>query len=117
MRNEVPRLAVVLTCMFGLALGVTVRLHAQSAPAPMVTAEPDHWHVEASLPGSTDGVATFVWVVKTGGMSDAYFLDKTAPFLIDPFTYGGKTVSVSARGSGHASNPWAAPIQVNVPPP
>jgi hypothetical protein len=82
-----------------------------SASGPLVRVRPDGRHVYASQPG----VSTFVFVVKSAGMTDAYFQDVTPPFTIDPTVYGGRTISVNARASGPATNPWGNSTTVSVP--
>jgi hypothetical protein len=84
-----------------------------AAAKPTLTVAADKWHVGASLPNT----ASFVFVVKATGLDDAYFGYSTSPFLVDPFVYGGKTVRVSARAEGAASNPWAPEQSFVVPAP
>jgi len=106
------RVVVVLVWLVMAGSGLAgLGFAAAAAPAaPTVTLESDHWHVDATLAGST----TFVFVVKTAGQADAYFSDVTSPFLIDPWRYGGLTVRVSARASGPSTNAWASEIQFDV---
>jgi hypothetical protein len=68
--------------------------------------------VDAALPGA----ATYQFVLKAAGLSDAYFSGQPPAFLIDRTTYGGRWVRVSARASGAAVLPWAPEIQLLVPP-
>jgi hypothetical protein len=80
---------------------------------PTVVGRLDGWHVDASSPSAT----TFVFVVRTAGLADAYYADVQPPFIIDPWRYGGRSVAVSARASGPESNRWAEEIHISVPPP
>lgn len=108
------RVLITSACLFGLLSGVN-RLLPAAVPTgpPAVVARSDGWHVDATLPGAT----TFVFVVKATGLEDAYHGDVTPPFVIDPWRYGGRSVTVSARVAGPESNPWAEAIHIKVPPP
>src|SRR5262249_23184242 len=82
-------------------------------PIPALDIKPGAWEVNASLPKPT----TFTFVVKSNGLSDAYYPDVTPPFTVDQWKYGGRSVSVSARADGPATNPWAADQPIDVPSP
>jgi hypothetical protein len=102
-RSAAVRWTVAIACLLGLSYGQSAPPHAAvsgqmtaasgtvpsivgAAPAgaPTVTVEPDHFYVDATLPG----IATFMFVVKAAGMSDAYFPDQPPRFLADPFSTG-----------------------------
>lgn len=105
---------MAIACLLAAATGVTSPQPAVAATgAPTVTLQADGWHVGASLANT----ASFCFVVKSAGMPDRYTSLVVPPFLVDPFVYGGKTVTVSARASGPTSNPWASSIQFTVPVP
>ena len=82
-------------------------------PLPALTTQPGGWQVNASLPKTT----RFVFVVKSNGLRDAYYPDVTPPFTVDRWKYGGRSVTVSARAAGPATNPWAPAKPIDVPPP
>jgi hypothetical protein len=72
--------------------------------SPPYITHPSTLQVNAELPGHT----SFVFVVKSAGLADAYFHNQPSTFQI-PFSYAGRTVQVSARAAGPVSNPWAFP--------
>jgi hypothetical protein len=82
-------------------------------PVPSLTLAADNRHVTATLPQAV----TFVFVVKSAGMADAYFANTVSAFAVDPWTYGGKSVKVSARAEGNPNYPWATGIDFVVPAP
>jgi hypothetical protein len=93
------------------ATSVEFAVPAPAAGVPVVEVRPDRRHVYATLPGTTG----FVFVVKSTGLADRY-VEAPSPFVIDPAVYGGRTVRVSARAAGAASNPWAPEVTVAAPP-
>ncbi len=78
-----------------------------------MTVDAARWRVDAYLAGTS----TFTFVVKVAGQPDAYFGDIPSPFTIDPWRFGGKTVSLSVRAGGSVSNPWAPEVKAAIPPP
>jgi hypothetical protein len=84
-----------------------------ASPVPSLATAADQRHVTATLPQAV----TFVFVVKTAGLADAYFGNVASTFAVDPWTYGGRTVLVSARAQGTADHPWAPSVQLTVPVP
>ena len=93
------------------ATSVEFTVPAPTAGTPVVEIRPDRRHVYATLPGTT----SFVFVVKSDNIADRY-VEAPSPFVIDPAVYGGRTVRVSARAAGPASNPWAPEVTVAAPP-
>lgn len=81
--------------------------------APVLKVKQDRWRVDASLPG----IKRFTFVIRVAGSPDVYADNVTSPFTINPWTFGGRSVSVSARAAGRATNPWATPVKADVPPP
>ncbi len=106
------RLCVIVASVLGAFAGTGWRPAeaAAAAGAPTVTVQSDYWHVNSAQAKT----ASFTFVVKTAGMPDRYTSMVVPPFLVDPFVYGGKSVRVSARASGPATNPWAPEIQFTV---
>jgi hypothetical protein len=72
-----------------------------ATPVPSLVRAADNRHVTATLPQ----VVSFVFVVKSAGMADAYFADTTSPFAIDAAVYGGRTVTVSAASAEPPGRP------------
>jgi hypothetical protein len=102
------RLAVAVGCAIGLAVGAVGQAPdaAAAAAPPEVSRSADGWHVNASLAGTQ----LFMFVIKTAGQPDKYVGNQPAQFLIDPWIYGGLTITVSARAEGPQSNPWASAL-------
>lgn len=102
MRNFVRAVAVLALAVFFPA-PATPAYAATGAPVMSVAA--DGWHVNATLPGTT----LFTFLVRVSGEADRYVSGQTSPFLVDPLTYGGRSVFVNARADSSASNPWGSP--------
>lgn len=107
---------VVITCLLVLAAALGW-LPFGSGPtavkiAPVLTPQQDLWHVNAALPG----VTRFTFVVRVAGSADVFADNVASPYVIDPVTFGGRSVSVSARAAGRKSNPWATAVKIDVPP-
>lgn len=108
-----PMLAgIVITCVVALAFGLGLLPGRPTSP-PTLSVQSDHWHVNASLPGTT----RFTFVVKVAGSTEVMVNDVPSPFTIDPVKFGGRSVSVSAQAKGWRAGPWSNPVKVDVPPP
>jgi len=93
------------------AAEIQITVPVPTSGVPVLSVKPDRRHVYATLPGTT----SYVFVVKSSGLADAYFQNVTPPFVIDAGTYGGRSVRVSARAAGPVTNPWAPEIPLAVP--
>jgi hypothetical protein len=107
---------VAVTCLVALAFAFGFLPGGSTLPAvhvaPVLKVKQDRWRVDASLPG----VTRFTFVVRVAGSPDVYANDVPSPFTINPLTFGGRSVSVSARAGGRTTNPWSTPVKVDVPP-
>lgn len=83
---------------------------------PYLTRGSSATRVNAQLPG----ISSFDFRVRTSGKPDATFFNRSSPFTISTTQYGGRTVRVTARVTGSASNPFTFPelvLSIPAPPP